>query len=302
MQNKPNITQGTGLAGGRLVDLGSRRAFTYADASGTMELEFLNQGMALLLANAMGSAATLTQLGSTSAYQIACSLGAPDNQNYLSMQGLTPDTGGNIKQQNFSGCKFPSVEFSIDMDNPLTWNFNVDAQQWQNTSSAGTPSYTANTRIFTFNGMSFKVGAFGSEASIDGVTKLTCKIERGMYTKRIYMGQSAKSEPLSNAVVKISGTADVDLTPNNKAVLWDIFNTQTPVPSIVLDFKGAAIGSSGYSDEFKLNPTNVYVDSGGTPELDGPDVVKTTINWSGLIDTANDSALTATLTTADSTF
>lgn len=267
-----------------------------------MELEFLNQGMALLLANAMGSPATLTQLGSTSAYQIACSLGAPDNQNYMSLQTLLPDTGGNIKQQNFHGCKLQSTEWTIDMSNPLMWTFNVDSQQFENTSAAGSPTFTSNSRIFTFTGMNFKVGAYGSESFIDGVTKMTCKIERGFYTKRIYMGQSAKSEPLSNAVVKISGTADVDLTPTNKSVLWDIYHTQTAVPSIVMGFTGAAIGTSGYNDSLVLNPTDVFIDTGGTPELDGPDVVKATLNWSGLIDTANDSAFKATLTTSDATF
>jgi hypothetical protein len=65
---------------------------------------------------------------------------------------------------------------------------------------------------------------------------------------------------------------------------------------------GNAIGSSGKNDELILNPSNVFIDSGGTPELDGPDIVTATLNWTGLIDTANDTAFKATLTTADSTF
>lgn len=299
MQNRPHITQGTGLANGRFVDLGSRRASTWFDAGGTMELEFLNQGMALLLVNALGSNATLSQLGSTAAYQLQANLGVPDGQNYLSMQGLLPNTSGTVLQQNFHGCKFSSVEWSIDMSNPLTWTIGIDSQQWENTNTAGTPSYTSNSRIFTFNGMSFKVGTFGSEATIDGVKKMTCKIERGLATARIYMGQSSKAEPVSNAVVKISGTAEVDLTANNKSVLWDIFNSQNPVPSIVMQFVGKQIGTSAYNDTLTLNPTSVYIDSGGTPELDGTDIVSTTLNWTGLIDTSNDSALKATLITAD---
>lgn len=302
MQNRPHISQGTGLANGRIVDLGTRRRATWFDAGGTIDLEFLNQGMALLLGNAMGSAATLTQIGTTSAYTATFNIGAPDNQNYLSMQVLAPDSGGNIKQQNYHGCKIPKVSWTIDMSNPLTWSLDIDSQTWENTTAAGAPSYTANTRTFTFQGMNFKVGAFGSEATIDGVKKMTCSIERGMETQRIYMGQSSKSEPVSNAVVKISGSADVDLTPNNKSVLWDIFNTQAAVPSIVMQFLGNAIPSSASTDTLTLNPTNVFIDSGGTPELDGPGIVSTTLNWTALIDANNDAAMTATLITADTGF
>ena len=302
MQNRPHISQGTGLANGRIVDLGSRRRATWFDAGGTIDMEFLNSGQALLLANAMGSSATLAQIGTTAAWQATFNLGAPDNQNFMSMQVLTPDSGGTIKQQNYHGCKITKASWTIDMSNPLMWSLDVDSQTWENTNSAGTPSYTASTRTFTFQGMNFKVGTFGSETTIDGVKKMTCTIERGMATERIYMGQSSKSEPVSNAVVKISGSADVDLTPSNKSVLWDIFNTQAAVPSIVMQFLGNAIPGSASTDTFTLNPTSVYIDSGGTPELDGPDIVSTTLNWSALIDTSNDASLIATLITADNSF
>src|SRR5581483_12030182 len=106
LQERVKTVQGTGLASGRLVDLGSRRRETWTDAGGTIDLEFLNSGMALLLVNAMGSNATLSQIGTTSAYQLTANLGAPDNQNYLSMQSLVPNTAGTIFQQNFHGCKF----------------------------------------------------------------------------------------------------------------------------------------------------------------------------------------------------
>lgn len=302
MQNRPHIIQGTGLAAGRLVDLGTRRKPSYFDAGGSMELEFLNQGMALLLVNAMGSNATLTQVGTTAAHTLTANLGAPDNQNYLSMQALVPDTSGALKQQNFHGCKLSSCEFSIDMQSPLTMTLDIDSQQWESTTAAGSPSYASNTRNFTFQGMNFKVGALGSEAFVDGVRKMTCKIERGLRTDRIYMGQSTKSEPITNAIVKISGTADVDLTSANKAILWDLFNSQSAVPSIVMQFLGNSIPGSASVDTLTLNPTNVFIDSGATPELDGPDIVTATINWSALIDANNDTAMSATLITADTGF
>jgi hypothetical protein len=299
MQERPKISQGTGLAYGRFIDLGSRRRETWTDAGGTLDLEFLNSGMALLLVNAMGSNATLAQIGTTSAYSLTANIGTPDNQNYMSMQALVPNTAGTLFQQNFHGCKVTKVTWTIDRDNPLMWSLDIDSQQVSTSESQATPSYTANTRTFTFQGMNFKVGAFGSEATIDGVKKMTVSIERGLEVNRIYMGQASKSEPVTNAVVKVTGSADVDLTATNKSVLWDLFHSQAAIPSIVMQFVGNAIGSSGSSDTLTLNPTNVYIDSGGTPELDGPDLVQATLNWSGLIDTSNDSAFKATLITAD---
>ena len=302
MQEQLHTSQGTGLASGRFVDLGSRRRTIYQDAKGTLDLEFLNQGQGLLLVNAFGSAATPAQIGTTTAYTVTCNLGTPDNQNYLSMQSLVPNTAGTIFQQNFHGCKFTKTTWTIDEQNPLTWSMDVDSQQVSTSESAGTPSYTANTRTFTAQGMSFKVGAFGSEATIDGVRKMTCSIERQLKVDRIYLGNSTKFEPVTNGVVKITGSADVDLTASNKSILWDLYHSQAAVPSIVMDFVGNAIGSSGHNDEFILNPTSVYIDSGGTPELDGPDITMATLAWTGLIDTGNDAALKATLTSGDSTF
>ena len=302
MQNQPHIAQGTGLASGRLVDLGSRRSKVWADAKGTMELEFLNQGMALLLQHIMGSNATLTQIGTTPAYTLTTNLGAPDSQNYLSMQSLVPDTAGAIKQQNFHGCKLQKATWTADEMNPLMLALDVDAQQWTNAEAAGTPSYTSNTRIFTANNMAFKVGAFGSEATVDGVRKMTCTIERGLRTDRMYLGNAVKAEPTTNAVIKITGSADVDLTTANKSILWDLFNTQAAVPSIVMQFLGNTITGSASTDTLTLNPTDVFIDSGGTPELDGPDITTTTLNWTGLIDANNDAALKATLITGDASF
>lgn len=309
MQEQVHTIQGTGLASGRIVDPGPRRRVTYQDASGTMEYEFLNKGMALLVANIFGTSAMLQQIGTTAAYQLGgasgFSLGAPDNQNYLSMQSLVPDTSGTIHQENFHGCKIKSAEFMIDLQSPLTVTLDIDAQQVTTSEAAGTPSYSPNTSDFTFTGMNFNVGALGSEAAIDGVKKMTCKIERGLETNRIYMGATGtptKSEPITNAIVKITGTADVDLTAANKPVLWDLYHSQAAVPSIVMQFTGNAIGSSGSVDTFTINPTDVYIDSGGTPELDGPGIVTATLNWTALIDAANDSPLKGALITADSTF
>ncbi|MBV9805212.1 MAG: hypothetical protein JO130_18585 [Solirubrobacterales bacterium] len=301
LQEVPHIAQGTGLAYGRTVDLGSRRVPMWYDAKGDVNMEFLNSGMALLLKNIMGSNASLTQVGSTPAYQIACNYGVPDGQNYMTLQNLVPDTGGNIHCETFHGCKITKATFSIDLQNPLMLDLSIDSQYKEEASAAFTPSYTASTAIFTAFGMQFKAGARGSEVFVDGVRKFSFSIERILKVDRIYVGGSYKDEPTTSGVTKITGSMDVDLLPTNKAVLWDLMHTQLPVPSIVAQFTGPQIGTSGQYNMLTLNPCECFIDSGGTPELAGPDIVTATLAFSVLTDPSNDSPLSATLVTADST-
>jgi hypothetical protein len=302
LQEVPHIAQGTGLAYGRSVNLASRRVPMWFDATGSIDLEFLNSGMGLLLANIMGSSATLAAIGTTSAYRGTFNYGIPDGQNYLSIQNLVPDTAGTIRAESFHGCKIEKTTFTIDMQNPLMLNLTIDSQFRDEVPVAFTPSYTANTAIFTAFGMQFKAGARGSEAFIDGVKKFTLNIERGLKKDRIYVGGTHKDEPTTNAITKINGTMDVDLLPTNKAVLWDLVHSQTAVPSIVADFVGPAIGASGYNHELVLSANSVFIDSAGTPELDGPDIVTASLPFEVLTDSSNDNPLSMVLTTGDSTF
>lgn len=301
LQQRKHVVQGEGLAYGRVIEPGARRVNVWNDAGGEIEFEVLNSGFALLLQHIMGSSATLSQISTTTAYQLSTTLGVPDNQNYLSMQALVPDTSGTIHPENFHGCKLQKAEFTAELGGLVTCALTVDAQQVEGTTVAGTPTYTTSAQPFSPLGMSFKVGPYGSEATLDGVKKASLSIERTLKTDRIYLGQSFKEEPVTNGWVKLTGSFDVDLTSTNKAVIWDAFAADTSV-SVILDFVGSSIGSSGHNNELKLNATDCFFDSGGTPELDGPDLVTATIPWSALIDAANDPALTAVLTTADTTF
>ena len=302
LQERINPVQGTGLAAGRSVDLTSRRVNTWVDGGGDVEMEFLQSGMALLLANAMGSSATLTQISSTTAYTLTTAYGAPDNQNYFSMQAGVPDVAGTVHPENFHGCKIAKTTFSIERGGLLTVTFTIDSQYKEESTTLISASYSAASQPFSAVGMSFKIGTYGSEATLDGVRKFELSIERQLDVKRIYLGDQYKSEPITMGVTKISGSLDVDLlSTSQKAQVWDIYHAQTAT-SLIADFVGSAIGSSGHNNELKLNATSIFVDSAGTPELDGPDIVKATLPFTGLIDTSNDSPLTAVLTTGDTTF
>lgn len=304
LQEKIHIEQGWGLAYGQSVEQGSRRVNTWSDADGSLETEFLSTGMALLLQHAMGSTAALTAMtgttSSTTAYVATYDIGVPDNQNYFSLQALVPNTAGSTQVENYHGCKITKSEFTIERTNLLMCNFSIDSQQVETSSTAVTPTEVTNASVFSASGMSFKVGTFGSEAAVDGVKKFTLSIERSLDTTRIYLGSAFKDEPVTTNWTKLTCTMDVDLLSTNYATLWELYHTQAPT-SVVAQFVGPEIGTTGNNNQITFNLTNAYVDTNGTPELDGPGVVTASLSFTGLIDAANDSALTAILQTADST-
>ncbi len=304
IQERIHITQGTGLAYGRSIDLGSRRVNTWTDAGGYYETEFLSTGMALLLANALGSSAVLTAAGTgvlTNAYTTMFSYGVPDDQNYFAFQNLVPDTGGSIHAESYHGGKITKAEWKIERGGLLMCTYTMDFAVYETASSAFTPSEVTSSFAFDAAGMNFKAGTYGSEAAVDGVRTFTLTIERELDVERIYLGDANKSEPVTKGVTKLTCAMDVDLLSSNKSVLWDIYNSQVAT-SIIADFIGPEIGSTGANNEIKFNITEAFVDTNGTPELDGPDIVKASLTFTGLISPANTSPLTATLTTGDSGF
>ncbi|HZV27483.1 MAG TPA: phage tail tube protein [Acidothermaceae bacterium] len=305
LQERVHIVQGTGLADGRTVDLGSRRNNVWTDGGGDIETEFLTTEMALLLANALGSNATLVALtGTTSAvtaYSATFNYGVPDNQNYFSLQALVPDTSGTLHAESYQGCKITKSEWTIERTGLLMCTYTVDAQQWNGTAGAFTPVESTSDAVFQAVAMTFEVGTYGSEAAVDGVRKCTFSIERELDVERIYLGSVNKDEPITKGMTKLKCTMDVDLLSTNKAALWDIYNTQAAT-SIIATLTGPQIGTSGNDNKVVFALTNAYVDQNGTPELDGPDVVKASLSFTGLIDAANNTPFSVTLTTPDSTY
>jgi hypothetical protein len=165
------------------------------------------------------------------------------------------------------------------------------------------PTYPAAPAPFSMAAAAsaFRAGALGAEVAIDGVRKATVTLTRGMANDRIYLGNQYKDVPVTNALSKLEVSLDVDYTVAAKTGLFDLFLAGTPV-SLLCTAVGAQIGATVSNATFGLNVTNAFADSGGSSPLDGPDMVKNTIAWSGTINAAGGSPLTATLLTADTTF
>lgn len=311
MTYNPHIVQGGPyLANNRVFNLGSAHIDTWLDATGTLSGEMMTSGQALLLATAFGSSSQLTQIGTTTAYGLGglsgITMGDPATNNGLTsgtcfdMQLGVPTTDAIQRPENYHSCVITKATWVFDRAGLCTFEYELDSQYVEKTTSLISPSFTGGPVAFSMSGNAsfFKAGAYGAEVAIDGVRKATFSVTRKMATDRIYIGNQYKELPITNGIIDFQVSLDVDYTSAAKSGLFDLFLAGTPT-SIIVEAIGAMIGTSGIYNTFGLNATNAFVQTGGESPLDGPDIVKNTIVWAGTIDAANDSPLKGWLYTGD---
>lgn len=296
------------LEGGITVVPGAARVSTYLDAKGTLSGDMTNTAAALLLKTALASNAALTALGTTTAFELGgasgASMGVADtNGSFFDMQWGVPTTDGTQRQYNLPSCVITKAEWVFDRAGLVTYSYDYDAQTVQTSTALITPTFPTNAVAFNMANASsvFKIGTLASEATIDGIRKATFTLDRKMATDRIYLGQTVKQSPITNAYVDLTCTLEGDFTPANKTAIWDLFLANTPV-SIIATAVGSQIGATGQFNTFGLNFTNAFLDSNAEPNLDGPDIIRNTLSFKATVDAASDPALKATLITPDTGF
>lgn len=295
------------LEGGITIVPGAARVSTYLDATGTLTGDMTSTAAALLLKVALASSASLTQLGTTTAYELGgasgTSMGVADtNGSYFDMQMGVPTTDGTQNPYNYHSCVITKAEWVFDRSGLVTYSYDFDAQYVETSTALITPTYPTNGVAFNMasSASTFSIGTLGSEATIDGMRKCTITLERPMATDRIYLGSTNKESPVTNAYVKLTASIDADFTPANKTALWNMFLANTPLSLIATAVGSTITGTT--KNTFGLQLTNAFIDSSAEPSLDGPDVIKNTLMLTGTVDAAADAPLKATLITADTAF
>ncbi|MBD0707394.1 MULTISPECIES: phage tail tube protein [unclassified Streptomyces] len=281
---KKTTATSSGIAAGRLMALASRRVVTQREVSGSVDLEVSTRGMGLLLQALMGSTAAPVQQGAGPAYlqthTLADTLGRS-----LTIQAGIPLTTGIVTAKTFLGCKVTSAEFSCEAGGMLTASVEFDGRDCDETKTLAVASYTPSAP-FTFMGMALKTGAYGAEAPLDGVRKVSVKIERAQATDRFYANGSAlKAEPVSSDLVKVSGSLEMDYV----ATTVDDLHTSDGTTSLVWEFTGANIAPT-YSETFRVRLPAIKVDD-APPTVDGPAIVRPTFNFTALYDGVNKVAI-----------
>ncbi|MFD7791030.1 phage tail tube protein [Streptomyces sp. NPDC059759] len=277
---KKTTAQSAGIAAGRLLALDKRRVLTRREGSGSIDFEVTNKQMGLLLQSLMGTSVTPVQQVATAAYLQTHTLASSAGKS-LTIQKGVPLTSGTVTDKTFLGCKVTSGEFSCDAGGMLMGTFEVDAKDCDEGQTLAAASYPSMSP-FHFAQMGVKTGTYGAETALDGIRKMSCKIERPMDVERYYAGQAGlKKEPVENDQVKITGSIESDYV----ATTLDDLHTSDGSTSLVWEFIGPLIAST-YYETFRITLPAIRLDE-GPPTVDGFGVVKPTFNYTGLYDGTN---------------
>ena len=310
----PHIVQGGPyLRYGALVNPGSAHVQTWLDATGTLTGDVVTVGQAALIAWAFATNATLQELGTTTAYALGGSAGITlqnadanvqaGSAACLDMQYGVPTTDAVLHAENYHSCLCTKAEWVFDRAGLVSYSYDFDAQYIETTTALITPTIVTSPVAFSMNNTAsvFKFGPYGSEVTIDGVRKATVTIARAYDTNRIYLGQQYKEQPVTNNIIDFQLVLETDYSPSAATNIFGTWLTNT-ASSIIISAVGAAIGSGGFTNLFSIQLTNAFIDTGATPTLTGPDIVKSTITFKGTIDANNDPAMIAHYVCADTTF
>lgn len=277
---KKTTAQSAGIAAGRLLALSSRRVLTRREASGSIDFEVTNKSMGLLLQTLMGTTVTPVQQGAGPAYLQTHTLADTAGKS-LTIQKGVPLTTGVVTRKNVLGCKVTSGEFACEVGGMLTGSYEFDGRDVEETSVLAAATYPLMSP-FHFGQMALKTGGFGAETALDGIRKVSCKIERPQEVERFYANQATlKKEPISNDQVKITGNLESDYV----ATTLDDLHTSDGVTSLVWEFVGPLIAAT-FFETFRITLPAIHLDE-GPPVVDGFGVVKPTFNYVGLYDGTN---------------
>ncbi|WP_405924853.1 phage tail tube protein [Streptomyces sp. NBC_00035] len=277
---KKTTAQSSGIAAGRLLPLNSRRVLTRKEAAGPIDLEIANKGMGLLVQALMGTTVTPVQQAATAAYLQTHTLASVAGKS-LTIQKGVPLTTGTVTDKTFVGCKVISGEFSCGVGEMLTGSFEIDGKDCDEGQTLAAASYS-NMAPYHFGQMAVKTGTFGAETALDGIRKVSCKVERPQDVERFYAGQAGlKKEPIENDQVKITGSLESDYV----ATTLDDLHTSDGSTSFVWEFVGPLIAST-YFETFRVTLPAIRLNE-GPPAVDGFGVVKPTFQYEGLFDGTN---------------
>ncbi|MFJ4990069.1 phage tail tube protein [Streptomyces sp. NPDC088732] len=277
---RKQTAQSAGIAAGRLLAGASRRVATTRDAGGSIDLEVPNKLFGLILQALMGTTVTPVQQGAGPAYLQTHTLADVAGKS-LTIQKGVPLTTGVVTDKTFVGCKVISAEFSCEVGGMLVCTLEIDAKDCDETQTLAVASYPAFSP-FHFAQMACKMGSFGTETAQDGIRKVSVKIERPQATDRYYAGANGlKKEPISNELVKISGTIEMDYVDTT----IDDLHTSDAGTSFVWEFIGPTIAAT-FKETIRFTLPVIKFDD-APPQVEGFAVVKPSFNFTGLYDGTN---------------
>ena len=295
---KRKVMQGGGLRPDKTYDRASRRYVTQRDVQGDISLDFPTKGAGLLLANMLGSFATVaTQLAATAAWR-QVHVPGPFTGKALTIQKGVPRTDGTVEAYTYPGCKITTWQLDCAQSDLLKLKVSVDAMDELTTASTpaglalGTASYSAAQGDFTFVQGALLSGGTPSTAAgvttisggtpVAGVNSVSIMGSAPVNNSRFFLGSATKAEQIQNAYATITGSMVCEFT--NRA-LYDQYRADASA-AISLTFTGPIIAAANAYTLQILMPV-AFLEDGASPAVGSADIVTQTIPFTGLDDGTN---------------
>jgi hypothetical protein len=273
------IVQGKGLRVGSRVARSGRRVIPTAMGSGGWTEELLSKGMGLKLQAALG-ACTSTLVSGTTFQQVA-TLG--DTPPSLTVQKGTPESGGTVDAQTYTGAMVESLELDFQNADLALAKFVLDICNLTTATAYASPTYPATPSLFHFGNFSVASGTLTAPTAttlasggtvIGDVRDATVTIDNALSQRFNGNGTGRKSKP-TVGLRTISGklTVEYDVTTWRDAVL-----NETPM-NLIFTYTGAAL-SVGVETFQVVIPEVKFDDE--MPKTNGTDLVTQSMTFQGL--------------------
>lgn len=256
-----------------------RRALVQKTVSGTVVQDLAYREMGLLLKHCLGSSATTTQQGGTTAY-LQTHVPGDTKGLSLSCQVGRPFTTGTVQQSNYNGLKVLDWTISVQAGAIAQFEMNLDGWNEDTATSYAAPSFVTNSYVADFSQCVVKFG--GTATTTTGVTSiaggavptgliynLTVKGTNSLKTDRYNIGSQVKAEQLVNDFRTYDIEFELDYA--TLADIYTQFQNQTATP-MQITFTSSALAGTAIPYKIDLVIPSLSINEAPV-NVGGPDVL-----------------------------
>jgi len=247
---------------------------------GSINLEPATKGYGLILKHALGSSSISTPSGATLARLHAHTLGDIYGTS-LTVQVGRPDTSGTVQPFSFLGCRVDSINFTSSVDEILQSEVSLVGQDMTTAQSLATATYPTTGSAASYEQFYWTQGVVSVAGStVAVVTDFELEINNNLKSDRYFLRGATMSEPILAGMTEITGKITMEFL-NLTAYTRFTANTQAAINAKWT--AATAIEGSAYP-YFEIDIAKARFDSGGDPQVGGPDVLTQELPFKVLYD------------------
>lgn len=250
---------------------------------GSVTLEPATKGFGMILKHALGSSSISTPSGATLARLHAHTLGDIYGTS-LTVQVGRPDTSGTVQPFSFLGMRCDSISFASSVDEILQSEVAFVGQDMTTAQSLATATYPTTGSAAAYEQFYWTQGVISvAGSSVAVITDFELEINNNLKSDRYFLGGATMSEPIIAGMTEITGTLTMEFL-NLTAYQRFTANTQAAINA---KWTAATAIESTTFPYLEIDIPKARFDSGGDPQVGGPDVLTQEIPFKVLNDGSN---------------